>query len=181
VVTCPAEKKCAAVHGPGNTGSGFITCGGDSVDIDVLQDCNAMAGGEPLDPVVTVTSGAGPVPADDGSAYLVITSAIGTVVGACTGGTADYGADGSFCTDDDPAANRGTPNSIPFTTANAQGTVLNPNDFNDLLGPFTTMGSPFSCNDDAVDVHGANLAGAFTSCDQPTVADIVVVVNFAAQ
>jgi hypothetical protein len=183
-VVCPAEKACAAVHGPGNTGSGFISCGDPGFDVDFVQDCNGTPGAEPLDPVVTVTPAEGTLPATQGSGFLVLTSAIGTVVGRCTGSTADYGPDGEFCTADDPVTNRGAPNSIPFTTANVQATVLNPGDFEgDILGPFGTMGTPFTCGDPgtAPTVTGANIAGAFTACDQPTVSDIAVPVNFAAQ
>jgi hypothetical protein len=182
VVTCPEAKKCAAVHGPGNTGSGVITCGGNLIDIDVFQDCNGRHGASPTPPAVTVSSFIPPLPPDKGSAYVVITSAIGTVVGLCTGNTPDYGDDGAFCTDDDPTSNRGTPSSIPFATYSAQGSIANPSDFEgDFLGPFSTRGSPFTCEGDSVSVSGANLAGAFTSCDQATVSDIVVRLNFVAE
>jgi hypothetical protein len=183
IVDCPADKKCAAVHGPGNTGSGFITCGGINVDVEVTQDCNAMPGGPPLDPRENVQ--APPprpaLPADKGAGHVVISTAIGTVVGACSGGTSEYGPDNDFCTDDDATANRGAPSSIRFTTGTAAAAVINPGDFEDILGPHTTMGAPFSCDGDSVNAHGANLAGAYTACDQPTVSDTAVVVNFAAQ
>lgn len=181
IVECPATAKCAPVHGPGNTGSGFIGCGSNGVDIEFVQDCNATPGGEPFDPIVTITNSTESVPAGEGSAYLIITSAIGTVVGGCAGTTAEYGPDGMFCTDDDPTANRGTPNSIPFTTNNVEATVLNPADFEDILGPFGTVGTPFTCSGNTIAVSGTNLAGAFTSCDQPTVSDIAVPVNFVSQ
>lgn len=181
---CPTEFACAPVHGPGNTGSGYITCGDPGFDIDYTQDCNGTPGAEPLDPVVTVTDASGTLPAGQGSAFLTLTSAIGTVVGMCSGSAPDYGPDGVFCTDDDPVSNRGAPNSIPFTTSAVQATVLNPGDFEgDILGPFDTNGSPFTCGDPgtAPTVSGANIAGAFTACDQPTVSDIAVPVNFAAE
>lgn len=181
--SCPAEKPCAPVHGPGNTGSGFIGCGTPGADIDFTQDCNGTPGEDPFSPVVTVEEGSGTTPLNEGGAYIVITSAIGTVVGLCTGSSADYGPDGIFCTDDDPVSARGTPNSIPFTTNNVAATVLNPGDFEgDVLGPFPTMGTNFACNEDGtIGSSGANLAGAFTSCDQPTVNDIAVPVNFVSQ
>jgi hypothetical protein len=180
---CPAERACAPVHGPGNTGSGFITCGGAGVDVEFIQDCNGTPGAEPLDPLVVVTPRDGSGPADDGTAFLVLTSAIGTVVGGCTGTAPDYGPDGQFCTPDDPVSNRGTPNSIPFTTNTVMATVLNPADFEgDVLGPVETMGAPFTCNQDgSIGISGTNLAGGFTSCDQPTINDIAVPVNFVAQ
>jgi len=183
VAECPPDKKCAAVHGPGNTASGFITCGGIEVDIDVRQDCNGTPDAEPFDPIVTVTQSdpPEPLPLEEGAGHIVTTAAIGTVVGACSGGTAEYGPDGQFCTDDDPLSNRGIPNSIEFTTGNVTGSILNPGDFDgDVLGPYTEMGAPFSCGGETIGVHGANLAGIFTSCDQPTVSDIVVPVNFAS-
>jgi hypothetical protein len=182
VIECPADKRCAAVHGPGNTGSGFVTCGGSNIAIDVTQDCNGAPGDDPFDPVETVTASAIPLAADQGAGHLVITAAIGTVVGMCRGDTPEYGPDGAFCTGDDPAENRGTPNSIRLTTGAAQAVVLNPGDFEgDILGPFPTTGAPFSCGGDEIGVHGANLAGAFTDCDQPTISDIAAPVNFAAE
>lgn len=179
---CPDDKACAPIHGPGNSGSGFITCGDAGVDVEVVQDCNGTPGGAPLDPEVTLTRTSGEVPPDHGSGQLVITTAIGTVVGMCTGSSADYGPDGIFCSDDDPVFSRGTPNSIMFTTNMAAATVLNPGDFEgEVLGPTTTSGAPFSCSDDRVVVGGTDLAGAFTSCDQPTINDIGVTVNFVCE
>jgi hypothetical protein len=184
IETCPTDKACAPVHGPGNTGSGFISCGDPGFDIDFTQDCNGTPGQPPFDPVITVTDATGTPAADDGSGFFILTSAIGTVVGRCTGTTPDYGADGEFCTDDDPVTNRGAPNSIPFTTATVGATVLNPGNFEgDVLAAPPTSGAPFTCGDagTAPTVAGANIAGGFTSCDQPTVDDIAVPVNFAAQ
>lgn len=179
---CPAEKKCAPVHGPGNSGSGFIACGVPGVIVDFYQECRGVGGTLPRDPVVTVTRSTEQISSDKGSGYIAISSAIGTVVGSCTGSTIDYGEDGMFCTDDDPIEGRGTPGTIPFTTNEAQGIVVDPTIFHDVAPePYTTTGSPFTCSGDAVSVSGANLAGAFTLCDQPTVSDIVVVTNFAAQ
>lgn len=181
--TCPPDKACAAIHGPGNAGSGFIACGDAGVDTDVIRDCNGTPGGQPSDPEVTISRRSGSLPADRGSGQLIITSAIGTVVGLCTGSSADYGPDGLFCNADDPVSSRGTPNTIVFTTNTASGTVLNPGNFQgDVLGPVRTSGEPFTCNDGTtVGVSGTNLAGAFTSCDQPTVADIAVSVNFVCE
>lgn len=183
IMECPPDKACAAVHGPGNSGSGFIGCGTSGVDVDVIQDCVGTPGAEPLDPVVTVTENTVPRTAEEGSAQLVITAAIGTVVGRCTGTTTEYGPDGEFCTDDDAVTNRGTPNSILFTTNTASATVFNPGDFEgDILGPITTNGAPFLCTEQGVVmVSGTDLAGAFTACDQPTISDIAVTVNFVCE
>jgi len=184
IESCPTDKACAPVHGPGNTGSGFISCGHAGFDVDYTQDCNGTPGAPPFDPVITVTEATGTPAADDGSGLFILTSAIGTVVGRCTGTTADYGPDREFCTPDDPVSNRGAPNSIPFTTATAAATVLNPGNFEgDVLSPAPVSGSPFTCGAEGTSptVSGANIAGGFTSCDQPTVDDIAVPVNFAAQ
>jgi hypothetical protein len=182
--TCPADRACAAVHGPGNTGSGFIGCGLPTANVEIYQDCNGIPGQPPL----AVLSSVEPLPSvadpSDGSAFLAISAAIGTVVGSCSGFDPGHGPDGQFCTDDDALANRGYPNPILLTTNDASGTVVNPGDFEgDVLGPFTTSGAPFTCDlaTGEVSVSGANLAGVFTACDQPTVNDIVVPVNFAAQ
>jgi hypothetical protein len=182
--TCPSERKCAAVYGPGNTGAGFITCGQPAADVDVTQECNPAPGGPPSDAVVTIGPPPTPfpIPADKGSALLSLSAAIGTVVGACNGTTPDYGPDGQFCTGDDPAGNRGTPMSIPFTTGAARAAIVDAS-IEQIIAPpaHRTTGAPFGCDGDSITVHGANLAGAFTSCDQPTVSDIAVVINFAAE
>lgn len=184
IETCPVDKPCAPIHGPGNTGSGFVTCGAGGVDIEYFQDCNGTPGAEPLDPQVFITDRGTTTDPAEGSVYVVISSAIGTVVGACTGTDPAYGGDGQFCTTDDALANRGSPNSIPFTTNMAVGTVLNPADFEgDVLGPFGTSGASTTCNATTGDVSvgGTNLAGVFTACDQPTINDILVPVSFVAQ
>ena len=47
-VECPEQKPCAALHGDGNTASGFISCGGPAVDVEVTRDCNATPGAAPF-------------------------------------------------------------------------------------------------------------------------------------
>ena len=178
--TCPAELPCAPVHGAGNTGSGVIGCQGLSPNtVNFELDCNGVPNQDPLDPVITLAD-EGPA----GSAFMVLSAAIGTVVGACTGTSADYGPDGMFCTADDPLSNRGAPNTVPFVTGSATGLALNVADFpDDNVGPHETLGAGFTCNPDGTvtDTAGIDLAGVFASCDQPTINDIVVPINFVSQ
>ncbi len=174
--TCPSDLPCVALHGEGNTGSGFIGCNGlspNQVSFDL--DCNGNAGQDPFDPIITLDE-TGPA----GSAFFILNAAIGTVVGSCSGSSADYGADGQFCTGDDPLSNRGAPNTVPFVTGAATGVARNAFDFpGEDVGPHTTFGTPFVCQDGSVTSGaGVNLAGVFASCDQPTINDIVVPINF---
>ena len=168
---CEAHGKapCATVHGAGNSASGIVGCTGlDGVDVSITQDCNGDAGGMPFPPGVTV-SGFGPA----GSALVVNTIAIGTQVGACTP---------SFCTDADPPAARGRPQTIPFTTGTANALVRNANDFPGFdIGPQAATGSVFTCAGGTIpNPGGAALATAFTACDQPTIADIVTTIDLVA-
>lgn len=178
---CPAEFPCAAVHGPGNTASGRIGCAGvtpNVVNFDL--DCNGTPGLEPNDPIIT-TSGTG----GEGSGYMVLSASIGTTVGACTGSGGDYGADGEFCTDDDPLSTRGSPNTIPFVTGSATGIARNVADFpGDDNGPHTVFGTPFACSaaDPSISsASGVDFAGVFAACDQPTISDIVVPISFSGE
>jgi hypothetical protein len=167
------------VYGLGNTAAGAIGCSGlFPVEIDVVHDCNGTPGGMPSDPIVTLTQPGGP-----GSATMVSSLAIGTVVGLCTGTTSEYGADHQFCTGDDPISNRGELSSVYFSTASAAGTILNPGDFEgDVLGPFYATGSPFTCTGGTiVDAGAVGFAGIQTACDQPTVSDTVTPVQLFAQ
>jgi len=162
---CAANSKppCSTVHGPGNSASGVIGCNGlEPVDVSITQDCNGEAGGEPFPPVV-VLSGAGPA----GSAIVLNTISIGTQVGMCTP---------TFCTEADPPSARGTPQTLPYTTGSATSLVQNANDFPGFdIGPQTESGSEFTCSGGTIgSVTDVSLAGAFTACDQPTIADIVV-------
>jgi hypothetical protein len=162
---CTANGKapCSTVHGTGNSASGEIGCQGlDAVNVDLQQDCNGEAGGMPFPPVVTI-SGAG----GNGSAIVLNSIQIGTQVGACTA---------NFCTDADPPEARGMPQTLPYTTGMATATVHNANDVPGFdIGPQSEMGSPFTCQGDGIgSVAGVSIAGAFTACDQPTIADIVV-------
>lgn len=183
VDTCPVDMPCAAVHGPGNSASGFIRCGDPGFDILITQDCNGATGGMPSEPEVTITASTFPVSVGEGSGVVAVSSAIGTVVGQCTGTTSDYGPDGQFCTDDDPVSTRGMPGTAPFTTSRASAVVFNAGNLaGNELGPEETSGAPFTCNtDESISVSGTNLGGAFTLCDQPTLTDMVVTTNFVCE
>lgn len=184
--TCPANRPCAPVHGPGNTASGFIDCASDATEYNVVvsQDCNGTPGEPPFPVQAAISTGATNAP---GSMYIVNGAAIGTVVGSCSGAAPDYGPDGKFCTADDDPTSLGSPNSIPLTSGTARGIVYNPADFEgDVLGPdgaeLQVSGARFTCSGSQVtSTTGVNLAGVFTSCDQPTISDIVVVNNFESK
>jgi hypothetical protein len=182
VEVCPENRPCAAVHGPGNTASGFIRCGDPGFDVDIVQDCNGTFGGEPFPPIVLIEPSATPVLPTDGSGVIAVSSAIGTVVGQCTGAMPAYGADGRFCTADDPIESRGTPGTAPFTTSIASALVNNAGNTFNPVGPYVTNGVPFNCPANGlITVSGTNLAGAFTLCDVPTLTDAVVTTNFICQ
>jgi hypothetical protein len=174
-----------ATHGPGNSGSGGIGCESFTpANLEFLQDCNGDFGGDPFDPEVTLFGEGGP-----GTGTSILGLAIGTVVGACTGDTPDYGPDGVFCTDDDPQDSRGDSQTLAALTGEACAKALNVNDFPGAdipanPGEFNcTTGSPFSCEDlaNGVVTPGVNLAGAFVACDQDTTGDITVTSNFVAE
>ncbi|MCK6555540.1 S8 family serine peptidase [Candidatus Binatia bacterium] len=170
-VTCPAERPCTFVNGPGNSAAGVIGCHGlQPVDIAFTQDCNGEEGGAPMAPAF-VLSGSGP----PGSAVMLNTLQVGTQTGLCSG---------SFCTDADPIGQRGNPTIAPYTTGAATSAALNISNLPGFhLGPHSTSGSVFSCaalTANPPSAGGANLATAFPSCDAPTVADTVVVGNVVA-
>jgi hypothetical protein len=206
VCTTKGLLPCAFLHGPGNAGSGTVGCGDDGYSpVDMLFDLDS--GGESGvngDPVITL-SGHGP----KGSAMLLTNNTIGTVTGACTGNdTSKYGEDKALCTDDDPQDSRGDPSPQFNLTGTATGKIENANDTdgNDLGSNqkcagagdpdpcctgegtgtcgFSVTGVPLVCEDllgASHSVTGANLAGAFVSPDQPTLADIVVTTNLVGQ
>ena len=92
------------------------------------------------------------------------------MVGLCDGGTAAYGPDGMFCTDDDPFSARGVPSVTTLVTGTASRRVKNANgvDGNDI-GPFELTGSVIGCDKIAAGMlTGAAQAGAFTNAAQPT-------------
>ena len=170
---CAGGKPCTFVHGAGNSASGFIYCNAGASGIDVTQTQNAGGSSGVAGPPVLTFSGSN---APAGSALIANTQAIGTVVGACAGTDPAYGADGQFCTPDDPASSRGTPSTLPNTTGKAIARIDNANATDDdTIGPFDISGTSFSCSALAGgSASGVSLAGAFTSLAQPTVGDIVV-------
>ncbi len=175
---CAGKKPCTAVAGPDNAAEGAIGCDAlPSASYTVVQD----AGGESgvAGPAIFTPGEAG----GPGSQILATASAIGTVVGLCTGTTPDYGPDGEFCTDDDPTSTRGTASVQTLVTGTATATMLNANDIPDNdIGPFSFTGNPVSCaNIEAGNLTGGALAGAFTSPDQATVGDIAVTNVFVTQ
>jgi hypothetical protein len=178
---CPADKACAPVHGPGNAGSGFVGCGDPGVIVEIVQDCNGMPGAPPFDPEVALIPSNIPIANNKASGLLSFSSAVGTVVGRCSGTTPDHGIDGEFCTADDPSFSRGVPTSILLTTKSAAASVLNVGDFEGDFGTVDTTGAPFTCEGSSIRVSGTNLAGAFTSCDQQTIDDSAVTVNFVCE
>jgi hypothetical protein len=69
-----------------------------------------------------------------------------------------------------------------LTTSTASATVLNPVDVQGGRYERNTSGAPFQCNaDGSIGLRSLNLAGAFTSCDEPTITDFAGVVNFVCE
>ncbi len=184
---------CTFVHGGGNSATGFAGCGSDglpAVNANFTQDAGGC-GDPPLctmrtpqPPVVTLTTMGPP-----GSAIVLNTTATGQIGGSCTGGDPTvYGPDGILCTDDDPQASRGIPQTALLTTGQACAAVTNA-DFStteishvcqmipgfycltdaDCVGfgpcvPICATGAPFSCSDLASgNSAGAGLVGAFVA------------------
>ena len=177
---CTGKKPCAFVHGPGNGSSGVLGCGAGltGVDLNFEQNCGGSTG-TPSFPSITL-GGSGPA----GSAILLNTTAIGTVVGSCTGTDPTmYGADGEYCTNDDPVATRGVVATLPQVTGTATGVVHNANGQDNVdVGPFNVSGTPFNCTAIAAgSASGGAIVGAFTTCGQATVGDIVVTNRFVVQ
>ncbi len=189
---CAGKKPCAYVHGPGNSASGVIGCGGEGltgINLTFTQD----AGLSPLPypppatpppgshPPVIVLSGTGPA----GSGVVLNSSAIGTATGLCesAGVKAVSGPDQTYCTDDDPQSSRGTPQTVPQVTGSATATITNTNQStqpapnNKQIGPFGYTGKPYDCarlTAAQPSMEGGAVAGAYTALNQPTTSDIVV-------
>ncbi|GIW43532.1 MAG: hypothetical protein KatS3mg077_0814 [Candidatus Binatia bacterium] len=197
------KPPCAFLHGPGNSASGVIGCEGLSPG--QLQ-WKQNAGGVPPPPPPTPPPGSGPPEitlfgeGPPGSAVFLTTTRIGTASGACpvnpvptptpggTPGVFPYGNDGLFCTDDDPEAARGTPNTLPLITGRVEIFVENHYnpvrkrlEFIPATPPASTEGVPFNCaalTADEPSIVGASIVGGFTSLNQPTLGDIAVVNAF---
>jgi hypothetical protein len=169
---CPADKPCAFLYGPGNAASGVVGCEGYSpVNVLWTQDSGGSSGMRGK-PIITLSGTGG-----QGSALLLSSRALGTVF-FCTGTDPTvYGPDGKFCTDDDPQPSRGTATTFLLTTGTATGAVMNANGTNgdNLGGPFSVSGAPFSCTNLAAgDAAGAAIVGAAVELDQPVLGDVVV-------
>jgi len=163
--TCPEDRPCAFVNGPGNSAAGTIGCNGlEPVNAAMTQDCNPEEGGTAFPPQI-VLSGTGPA----GSALLLNTLQIGTQTGACTA---------NFCTPADPVTSRGNPTTFPFTSGVASGQALNISNIEgENLGPYEAMGAPLNCanlTQTPPVVTGATLSGSYTSCDSATIGDVVI-------
>jgi len=175
--TCPQDKPCTFVHGPGNSATGILGCsaaGLQGTDVDLEQDGGGSAGTP--GPVVITLSGSGPM----GSAILVNSTAIGTITGACSDAAAN------FCMDSNTdLASRGTPQTLPFSTGMATGAVHNANGNDGIdLGPFSATGSPADCSkltQNPPSTSGFATVGAFPALAQPMLGDIVVTNQFFAQ
>lgn len=167
---CAGQSPCTSLHGDGNALSGVIGCTGlDSVDYRVTQDAGLV--GKPSAPQITLSGTGGP-----GSAGILGTTAIGTIVGACTGSAPDYGPDGYFCTEDDAPNSMGTPSTTSFTTGTATAEVFNANGVSgNTIGPFSLTGAVLDCP--ALLVRrspGGTLVSTAIVLAQPTVGDIAV-------
>ena len=179
---CAGKKPCTSVAGPGNAGAGTIGCsasGLPSVSYTIVQDA-IKSPPDAENPAIFTYTGGGPT----GSMLLLNATSIGTVVGSCSGSGGNYGTDGEFCTNDDPAEGRGTPSIITLTTGTASAEIKNANDIeaNDV-GPFASTGAVVSCAQvgSGGGTSGSTLAGAFTSLNQATTGDIVVTDAFVSQ
>jgi hypothetical protein len=204
--TCAEQglEPCAFLHGPGNTSSGVIGCEGlPAVNLLFEQDAGGTLPPPPPTPpegstraTFTLTGAGGP-----GSAIIINTNRIGQAApppsngnnpcivqpgNASTPQAALYGPDLVFCTDDDPEAARGNPNSLPQTTGTATAVIYNHYRVVQMdtidIGPESATGAPFSCaalETASPNLFGSRVAGAFTSINLPTLGDIVVTNQFA--
>jgi len=179
---CAGRATCTFLHGAGNAAAGTVYCGEahlDGVNLNVTQDAGGSAETAQL-PVIT-RGGSG----ESGSAAILLTTAIGTVVGLCTGtNPALYGADGTFCTDDDPVAGRGTATTNIFVTGTATAQVNNADGIDgETVGPFSVSGHRFDCSalTQRDDTNGACFAAAFTTIGVATLGDIAITTQLCSQ
>lgn len=170
VVTCPAERPCTFVHGPGNSASGVIGCNG-LTPIDVTTaGCEADT---PPDPPRVTFSGTGP----DGSAIIMNTLQVGAQTGPCTA---------TFCTPADSITTRRTVRTRVYTTGHAQGPLPDLISLQAIapLEGCSTQGVPFRC--DALtgsppSISGVTIGAAYPACDPSTVPGSCVAVSFVAE
>lgn len=179
-ISCPDERPCAPVHGPGNSGSGFVQQGPTRYDTEFVQDCNGEPRESPFEPVQRTSSSASEDPTG-ANALLTMAMAFDMRNGRCDAGAAEAGADGEYCSDDDPTTARGDLMSLPFNTGSATGLILNPGDFEgDQTGPNRVEGAPFRfAADSSLDTTGTSLTAAFTACSVYQLSDIVVPIRLS--
>lgn len=157
---CTDQKPCTSVYGSDNVAAGTIGCNGlEGVNATVTQD---SGGGGTAGPILTMLDGSG----DAGSAVVYLTTELGFIIGSCTGVVSIYGADHTFCTDDDPQSSRGKLLTEVLTTGSATASVLNADGIpgNTVPAPpvvATVQGNPVSCDTLATGASGAALVDAF--------------------
>ena len=170
-VTCPASRACTFVHGPGNSGSGFVACQGSiSVDVTITQDAGGSSG-TPAAPIL-VLDGVGAA----GSILAANSLAVGTSVGACTP---------AFCSDATPPERRGTPFTQLLTNGQACCAIVNANRTDDLVvGPECSEGTPLSCGSltgATPSTSGLGLVGVTPVLNQPTIGDLCITTQLIAE
>jgi hypothetical protein len=170
VCTRRSLPPCAVIHGEGNTASGTIGC-------TSLEGIDLTATLEEGDLSVTLGGTGGP-----GSALIFTSIDIGIVVGPCTGSAAEYGADGMFCTPDDPPNELSATGTGPTTTGEACGEIVSDTE---PLGPECRSGMPMSC--EAIGGDPGSLSGSCVAFALPVaglpdpVGDIVATLSLCAQ
>ncbi len=165
---CDGQAACAFVHGPGNTASGVIGCEGlEGTELDAV-----LAGGD------LQFSRANSDVANPGAATLLTSIGIGLVLGPCTGSGPDYGPDGQFCTEDDPANENSAVGTGIVSTGEACGTIEG--DF--PIGPVCRTGSATSCSDvNSGSLSGTCLVTALPFSDVPQLGDLVGSIELCSQ
>jgi hypothetical protein len=176
--TCAAQGKppCTYVNGPGNMAAGVVACttaGFTPVDVATTQDAGGVAMPPPPTPVPSQTppivtlSGSSTT---SGSAVEINSIRLGQVAAVCQPPGADpaiYGADGKFCTDDDPDTllSRGPVSTVMAVTRNATATLFNAGSPGHTIGPYSTAGHVFNCTNllkASPTASGSGMASAFT-------------------
>jgi hypothetical protein len=201
---CANKKPCTAVFGKGNSAAGVVGCNGlDGADFSLTQDhtgggnsctdgTQCPSGTCVLDPNVfpagSMTCGAfAPVfestgTGGPGSAVLLNSIAVGTIIGPCIGTGSEYGLDGKFCTHDDPPDALGIASVAPMVTGTTMATITHANGTDETLGPVAVSGTPLSCTALASgNAGGAALAGAFAAINEANLLDSVVTTQLVAQ
>ncbi len=173
------QGACAFTHGSGRSASGVFGCNG-LTDIDYAVTLDSTDTNEATRSTFTRSGGQAPA----GSAFILNSTAIGTITGNCSNGSGNpgLGPDGIACTPDDPA--QGQTTTIPQTTGSVAATLTHANNMpNGQTLSCTDQGSPVSSCEAllAGNASGAALANAFNSEDVAIVGDIAVCGKFVAQ